>query len=140
MFCSHCGKELTENQSVCPECGSPTGIKTVYCRHCGKAITEETCICPACGCLTKEPTAQQSVKFNICSLLGMVFGVLGFSMITILPGLILSIIGLAQVKQKKEYGKGFAIAGIICSVFFLVLYIVLITLNVIATVNGGVIY
>ena len=47
------------------------------------------------------------------------FAVLGliFSLFVGLPGLIFSIIGLNRIKKTGEGGKGFAIAGIIISIF-----------------------
>ena len=64
-YCSHCGKEITDEAVVCVGCGCPvpnTQInttlpaidtsekKTKFCSHCGKEIDKNAVICIGCGC------------------------------------------------------------------------------------------
>ena len=67
---------------------------------------------------------------NTNALVGFIFGITSFIFPPFaIPGLILSIIGLNQIKKTKQEGNGMAIAGIILSsivVLILLLYILII--------------
>ena len=56
--------------------------------------------------------AKNNKKSNDLAIMGLVFAIFQG-----LPGVILSIMGLSQIKKTGEPGKGFAIAGIVISYF-----------------------
>lgn len=75
------------------------------------------------------PEANQ--KYNGLAIAGFIC-----SFLVLLPGLILSIVGLNQIKKQGGKGKGLAIAGIIISAAGMVIQVIL----VIALIVGGVSY
>lgn len=90
-----------------------------YCPKCGTEVTGS--FCQNCGCaLNNEPTQTQQVmnnaKLNIMALIGFVIGCvsifLNFWGIVGIVALVFSIVGLVQINNTNEKGKGFAIAGI----------------------------
>jgi len=100
----------------------------MFCKNCGKEIDDSAVVCPNCGVATenmaKNSTPAAPAQKNTMALVGFILALLGFNLIA----LILSIIGLTNTK-KPEYngdGKGFAIAGIIISCAYIILYICLI--------------
>lgn len=71
----------------------------MVCNNCGTEVTQ-----------TENVIHVQPVKKNDLSIAGFVL-----SFFVSIAGLICSILGLIQCKQRNEYGKGFAIAGIVIS-------------------------
>ena len=63
----------------------------------------------------QQPYYPRAGKWNVCAIIGFIFAFL-FSLI----GLILSIVGLNQIKRTHEKGRGLAIAGIIISIIMMV--------------------
>lgn len=53
--CPECGKEISDQASSCPNCGTPIKKgETKFCQHCGESIDKECVICPKCGKQVKE--------------------------------------------------------------------------------------
>jgi len=49
VFCTNCGKPISEHAVACMSCGAkPVGHKR-FCRHCGIALNPEQVICIKCG-------------------------------------------------------------------------------------------
>lgn len=121
----------------------------MYCSHCGKQISEKAVICVHCGILLKEgelpeilsrkqpeQAVQQPKKVNGLALAGFITAVssvgLGtlsvfinaisytglnfqfFFAVPLIVALVLSIIGTVKAKKTKS-GMGFGIAGIVIS-------------------------
>ena len=121
----------------------------MYCSHCGKQISEKAVVCVHCGILLKEgalpeilsekqpeQAVQQPKKVNGLALAGFITAVssvglgtlsvfinaihytgLNFQFFFIAPlvaALVLSIIGTVKAKKMKS-GMGFGIAGIVIS-------------------------
>ncbi|KAA8819904.1 hypothetical protein CSQ85_04270 [Bifidobacterium rousetti] len=63
----------------------------------------------------QQPYYPRAGKWNVCAIIGFILAFL-FSLI----GLILSIVGLNQIKRTHEKGRGLAIAGIIISIIMMV--------------------
>lgn len=97
MFCAECGKEISEGLKFCP--------------NCGRQVTK------ASGYDMQAHSPMQTVPYNTMSIVGMVVScisiLINFWGLVGMAGLVLSIIGLQQVKQRHENGKGLAVAGII---------------------------
>lgn len=67
MYCSKCGKELSDTEKFCKNCGTSTDISKmineVTCPNCGKLFKRELGVCPNCGTLVKEaPTNAAPVR------------------------------------------------------------------------------
>lgn len=98
MYCRNCGKDNPETAQVCDGCGAALELADAQ-----PAQTQQT------GALKTSPLAIWSL---VCSLAGCLCLLPG------IPGLILGIMGLKQVKERpQEYtGSGLAIAGIVVSI------------------------
>ena len=49
VFCTNCGKSISEQAVACMSCGArPTGHKK-FCRYCGVALNPEQVVCVKCG-------------------------------------------------------------------------------------------
>ena len=78
---------------------------------------------------------QPNPKWNVLSIITLVSAVIGFSLISI----VLGIISLNQIKKTGEQGKILAIIGIIIGALYTLLYIVLIIVTI-AAINAGLSY
>ena len=98
-----------------------------YCSNCGRKIEEDIKYCPDCGWeldnneYRKRNNETNNAKgSNVFAILGFIF-----SFISPLLGLILSIIGLSQLKKYKKYGIVFGILGIIISIIRILINILI---------------
>ena len=126
--CSECGKEISDQATVCVHCGCPIEKKK-YCPECGKPMAASLKACPECGCpvaplpeVKKESpvdatSSSEVPKMNGLSLAGGITGIcsifidiLGLVAIT---AIILSCVGLSEVTNKGQRGKAWAITGIV---------------------------
>jgi hypothetical protein len=115
-FCGICGSELVDGK--CPKCDKKE--KTV---------------------VKAEVVKEESSKTNALAITGFVFSLVSFLFtIFAIPGLIVSIIGLSQIKKTGEDGKGLAIAGIIISAIVLALIILALIIFLIALASVGYYY
>jgi len=72
---------------------------------------------------------------NTMALVGFILSVAGFATgITVIPGIVLSHIGLSQIKRTGESGRGFALAGLIVGYCLLGLSVLAIIVVVILAV------
>lgn len=60
MFCSNCGKELTQNTNFCPNCGTKIIHKDVPAEQCKQALPEKTVVAPPATELPSAPSATSS--------------------------------------------------------------------------------
>lgn len=89
----------------------------MLCKNCGKRISEETEVCPDCGVRVNEnhiPATQPPVGTNtyarislICALIGFVVG------FTAIPAIIFGKWAMEQITEDDETSKKIAKAGII---------------------------
>ena len=108
----------------------------MFCRNCGKEIKTEDVYCPYCGKNQKELNQEQTQKYvyrpsqeerssyketkmNTMAIAGFVIALVSLFLsfwkggVVGLAALILSIIAMRKIRENKEKGKGFAVAGII---------------------------
>ena len=156
-ICKHCGANIDDGAKFCGSCGCaneviPTMATPVESTPVEPAYVEPTPTVEATPVNSvptysepnqnfnqtyqqtafSQPMYEQPKKTNICALLGFIFSLVCCGGI---PGLVLSIIGLVQIKKSGEKGKGLAIAGIvICGIGIVIsiLYYVLIIVGVVA--------
>lgn len=92
----------------------------MFCRNCGSEIDDRAVFCPHCGVATSNEMQPASGKTNTMSVVGLVLAFF-FPIV----GLVLSIIGLRQCREKGEGGRGLAIAGIVISILEIISAIVI---------------
>ncbi len=114
MLCNQCGHTVEEGCAFCPVCGTALN---------GQTQTDQSVPVQAAPAVTSAPapkTNAMAVAGFICSFFTwFLCGIPG------IVGLILSIVGLAQIKNRNEGGKGFAIAGIIIAPALFIAFIVI---------------
>ena len=49
MFCRECGKQISNNASICPGCGVRAGNGSKFCPGCASELEPFCEICPKCG-------------------------------------------------------------------------------------------
>ena len=92
-----------------------------YCKHCGAELSDEAAVCSKCGCsvASEYGEVQEPLKKNKLAIAGFVLSlvslVLNLYAIPAVIGLVLSIVGLVQIKKGGYNNKGLAVAGIIIS-------------------------
>lgn len=129
-FCSSCGKELEENANTCNNCGKPVQNENA----------NNTAPNPSTVQVTQTVVTQR--KSNGMAVAGFVISLVsllccgGLSFL----GLVFSIIGLVNAKNCDGDGKGLAIAGIIISSLFVIIFIILMALGVLASAYESVMY
>ena len=125
MYCKHCGKQLSDEAFMCPECGAPTGVKPPVPIEPPK--DERT-----------TPTAHNTplgiigfVLSTFAFVTGIIFGAFLFvfsgavlllyvlSATTILPGLVGICLGISALKNETGIAKILALTGIILAAFAL---------------------
>lgn len=66
--CKECGKEISSNAKVCPNCGYKNNIKT--CPECGKIVKTTDTVCPECGYPLQKKSAQSIINDNLDKITG----------------------------------------------------------------------
>lgn len=111
-FCQSCGYEIPEGSLYCEKCGSP--------------VEPVAPVAPVQSVPVQNPqVVYQNVtvtpsKTNGFAIAGFVLSIISIflccgGLVTGIPGLVLSILGLRDISKNNEGGKGLAIAGIIIS-------------------------
>lgn len=106
----------------------------MYCSKCGKEMSDDTQFCPYCGQSTagasESAKSQNEEKYNVCAIVGFILSLVSlfisiYGMVNV-AAVIVSAIGLIQTKERGESGSSLAIAGIIIGslAFLLVLIII----------------
>ena len=113
-----CMKRWKNMSKFCVNCGNELPDNASQCAKCGNPVAPNTIVNQTV--INNKPKAS-----NGCAVAGFVIG------------LILSIIGLVNSKKCDGEGKGLAIAGIIISCIFVILFIILMALGVIASIAEG---
>ena len=128
--CSKCGAPLGDGQAFCPKCGTPKISRQTNCGKCGTPLVTGQEFCSKCGQkvgvmldhnvssainqFNANIKPEKPKKGNVCSVLAIVFGSIGFipllNILFLPPAIILAIIGLCISKNRK---KGRTIASII---------------------------
>ncbi len=108
MFCKNCGKEISDNAVVCPNCG----VATDNMLQANSAVT-----------------AGQGKSANGFAIAGLVLGIVGLLggnyafLIPGLVGVILSIVGM--VKSKQYAAPGLALAALIVSIITFLIWLII---------------
>ena len=91
----------------------------MFCKNCGKEIDDRAVVCPYCG-VQVGTVAPAENKTNVLAIVGFIF-----AFIMPIVGLICSIIGRNKAPECGGNGKGLATAGIVISVVWMVLVIII---------------
>lgn len=154
-FCKHCGAQIEDTTAFCPNCGTNVSDDAV---SSSAPEPQYSAYQPEQPAQPVQPTQYQPYqeyqnpgiypegKLNGLAIAGFIVSIASFFFCGIpsIVGLILSIVGMIQIKNSikagtPQRGNGFAIAGLICGivgVFFIVLYIILVA-TAIASVPWG---
>ena len=93
-----------------------------YCKTCGAELVDEAVVCPKCGVATSE--IQAPLKSNPMAITGFVLSLVAMFInlwaIPAILGLVMSIVGLVQIKKGGFKNRGLAIAGIVLGAIALV--------------------
>lgn len=127
MKCPNCGTELTNNETFCTNCGkrvdgaidTPTGVET------SNTNTENEVEKPVQQ--ATQPVATNTAKYNSTVIIGFVIAIISLFFFPIILGpvaAVLSAIGLKQVNETNEKGKGLAIAGIIIGIAVIIIMVI----------------
>ena len=98
----------------------------MFCKNCGKEISENAYVCPNCGVKVENPSASSAHTGNKTNTLAIVGFILAF--LVPIAGLICSIIARKQIRERDEGGAGLALAGLIISIVemvFVLLYLII---------------
>ena len=121
-FCSSCGKELEENATTCSGCGK-TIVESKENTTTGTVQVNQTIVTP------KHTTNGMAIAGFVISLVSLLCcGSTSFL------GLIFSIVGLVSAKNYDGDGKGLAIAGIILSSLFVILFVIFMSMGILASI------
>ena len=91
----------------------------MFCKNCGKEIDDRAVVCPNCG-VQVGTVAPAENKTNVLAIVGFIF-----AFIMPIVGLICSIIGRNKAPECGGNGRGLATAGIVISVVWMVLVIII---------------
>lgn len=111
-FCTNCGNELTEGMNMCPNCG--IAVNTNQPVNTATPTTNNTTP-------SNQSNGLATAGF-VTSLISSLLCCGSFNLIS----LILSIVGLTNAKNCGGKGKGMAIAGIIISAVWMVIFILIV--------------
>lgn len=134
MKCPACETELTNNETFCTNCGkrvdgaidTPTGVES------SNTNTENNNEQPAQQTEqpaqnVQQPAPADNAKYNSVAISGFVISIVSIFVVSIIlgpVGAIFSAIGLKQINETNEKGKGLAIAGIIIGISVIILMII----------------
>ena len=96
----------------------------MYCKKCGAQIDDDAYVCVHCGALVNEQSKETAFAQNGAVQTGKKtngMAIAGFvcSFLFALLGLIFSIIGMKQCKERGDNGYGLAKAGMIISIVWM---------------------
>ena len=91
----------------------------MFCKNRGKEIDDRAVVCPNCG-VQAGTVAPAENKTNVLAIVGYIF-----AFIMPIVGLISSMIGRNKAPECGGNGKGLATAGIVISVVWMVLVIII---------------
>lgn len=116
-YCAYCGKELLDEALICSGCGCPTDLY-----HKQNTQTQQTQV-------NQQPQTNVPLSTNTFAVLSLIFAFL-----SPILGIIFGKIGLNEIrKNKNQKGEDLAKAGLILSIIFLILG-VLIAIGVVIVV------
>ena len=144
-FCKNCGSSIEDGAKFCENCGTP--IEAPVAQPAAQPASQPAPQ-PAPQPVQAQPVQSQSttqyqssqvpegtngfcIAGFICALATVLMGV------GLVPALILSIVGLVQVKKSGQKGKGFAIAGIIIPIAVMLIATICVILYFVFIIAGA---
>jgi uncharacterized protein DUF4190 len=83
------------------------------------------------------PGGLPSERANGAAIASLILGLFGFIPPAVVASVVLGIVALVQIRNRPQRGRGLAIAGLVLSAGWLVLWVALIALAVAAPPSGG---
>ena len=123
MYCSHCGKEISDGVDFCPHCG--TNLKQAPNETEQKDEFFEAPPAPPAPPAPEQTAPVRAKRVNLLAIIGFALSLFGyffggsswvwciFTVLVCVAGLVCSIFGLLQCKRNGAGSKGLAIAGIV---------------------------
>ena len=121
--CKECGKEVSDQATVCIHCGYE--LKQRVCPECGKGVSKGDAVCGYCGfhLVNKNDNYQKRNTYalvgmilGLCSIISWLLALIGYP--TTILGIIFSSFGLNS--DKKEM----AITGLALSIIFFIITLI----------------
>ena len=122
----------------CPNCGTENADTALSCANCGVQFVQQPA--PAQDAQPIQPgvapAAPAQQKTDVCSIIGFVLSLVSNILCCgalNLPALILCIVGMILSKKGNKKGFGLALAGLIITIVFIIIWTVLNVLGYAAT-------
>ena len=121
--CKECGKEVSDQATVCIHCGYE--LKQRVCPECGKGVSKGDAVCGYCGfhLVNKNDNYQKGNTYalvgmilGLCSIISWLLPLIGYP--TTILGIIFSSFGLNSDK------KAMAITGLALSIIFFIITLI----------------
>ncbi|MBR2622668.1 MAG: zinc-ribbon domain-containing protein [Clostridia bacterium] len=93
----------------------------MFCSHCGKEVSDEAYVCTYCGCLVgkgKAPQKDSGEQANVMAILGLIF-----ALFCPILGIVFGAIGMVKAKELNGTGERMASWSIVLSIIVSILFI-----------------
>ena len=77
MFCRNCSKEVSDEATMCINCGVPLKSGKNYCQNCGEPTDPNAVVCVKCGVQLATAGTKSTKSKLAAGLLGILLGSLG---------------------------------------------------------------
>ncbi len=123
MKCAKCSAELEDNAKFCPQCGAPVGDDYVQHEQQAQTQNQSQPQWQSQGYAQGQPQGNTTYVYQRTN----GFAIAGFvlSFFVAILGIIFSAIALKQISDRGEGGKGLAIAGLVLSIVWICVALVL---------------
>ena len=129
MFCESCGNFVPDGQAFCSYCGTPQPVEQPAAQPIVQPVVQPAPVTVVQQAPVMEPAPAK--QKNSAAVAGLVFGIISVFLglipvigwIFCIVGLVCSIVGFVNI-EKKNAGKGPAIAGLIISISATILSVI----------------
>lgn len=132
MFCSNCGREISDGAAICPYCAAKPDAKSADAPNPFTETREQSNGDRSQQQYQQQYHQQYQPQYQPSPTNG--FAIAGFVCAFFFPllGLIFSCIGLSRSKTMNGEGKGLSIAGLVISLLWFVAIVIIIVVYAVA--------
>ncbi len=121
-FCQKCGKEITDEAVVCPDCGCKVEQQKViekpatkFCQKCGKEIIFEAIVCPGCGCDVASYKTAESDGLGLAAKIFLIVGCVtqGWLLLPLAWCLPITLSIFEKMNRKEPIGTGLKVCALL---------------------------